>query len=656
MERIVWLLSFFFFGVHLYAQQGKVTMIGTPKGIYIDVNDLEMAKQGYLLLRKGPDEKEFAAIHRVSALLSLNTVQQRIKDQLFLFPESGSLSDSLSLKLWQAWEDPVKQQQFLSVQIPQIRIGFGLGIMDTTAVMGQNYSYKIMATNGDEFNATMTYTLSEPDFAPIKSIEIDPGEAFPILRFQSALEQAAPLFEIHRRVRGANTDFKAVYSTRGMNGNVQNDSIIYFLQDTTALQSVRYEYYLIGKDFFGNLGTSSDTVTLQVGGFRNVNRGFNVQTAAVDGGIKVYWDALDQRYALQNILLYRSDNYDTNYQLLATIPVTDTLYVDETVRGGKNYYYQMVMQGESTVSFPTARVSGLATGIVNILPPTQVQAYMEGDLPTLSWQHVDSIQVAGFYIYRSFDPNGKLSQVSNFIPYNATEQSYRYQDSSVNKGEVIGYYAVTAVSHTQSLSPLSEVVQLSIPKGSTVQVEAPRQLRYIWMDKAHVSITWYDMEKTVGALDYYNVYRKSKDDAAFPTVPFAKVVANEFVDTMYQAGVYDYAIQSVMDSTRMSALSNPIRIEKLNEKPLAPLRVRLYTAEASKVLLQWDTSAQAMKGYNIYRSVGNSNPQLLKTLAGDQLEYLDSAIEEGNTYYYYVTAVDMQDVESEKSLEVFYAE
>jgi len=656
MERIVWLLGFFLFSIPLYGQQGKVTMIGTPKGIYIDVNDLEMAKQGYLLKRKGPNEREFTTIQRVSALQSVNTVQQRINDHLFLFPESGHLSDSLSLKLWQAWEDPVKQQQFLTVQIPQVRIGFGLGLMDTTAVLGQNYSYTIITANGDEFNAAMTYKLSEPDFAAVKSIEIDPGEAFPILRFQSAVDRAAPLFEIHRRVRGSNTDFKAVYSTRGMNGSVQNDSIIYFLQDTTALQSVRYEYYLIGKDFFGNLGTSSDTVSLQVGGFRNVNRGFNVRTAAVDGGITVHWDALDQRYALQNILLYRSDNYDTDYQLLATIPVTDTLYIDQTVRGGKNYYYQLVMQGESTVSFPTARVSGLATGIVNILPPTQVQAYMEGNLPTVSWQHVDSIHVAGFYIYRSFDANGKLSQVSNFIPYSAKEQAYHYQDSSANIGEVIGYYAVTAVSHTQSLSPLSEVVQLSIPKDAKVQVEIPRQLRYIWLDKGHVSITWYDMEKVEGGLDYYNVYRKSKDDAAFPTTAFAKVQINEFVDTLLQTGVYDYAIQSVLDSTRVSALSSPIRIEKVLEKPLAPLRVRLYASEDTKVVLQWDGSATAMKGYNIYRSIGNSHPQLLKAVAGDQLEYLDAAVEKGVTYYYFVTAVDRQDVESERSQEVFYSE
>ncbi|WP_146191053.1 hypothetical protein [Sphingobacterium athyrii] len=656
MKHTAWILWLLLVCSSSYAQQAKVAMTGTPKGIYIDVNDLEMAKQGYLVLRKGAGDKEFLPIQHISALQSLETVRQRIKDLLFIFPESGNLSDSLSQGLWQAWEDPLKQQQYLTLQIPQIRIGFGLGLMDTTAVLGQNYSYKIIATDGSEYNATMTYNLPKVDFAAIKSIEVDPGEAYPILRFQSAITQAAPLFEIYRRVRGSGSDFRPVYSTRGLSGNSQNDSVIYYLQDTTALQSVRYEYYLIGKDLFGNQGTSSDTVTLQVGGFRNINRGFNVRTAAIDGGIKIYWEPLEQRYALQNILLYRSDNYDTNYRLLATVPVTDTLYVDQSVRAGKNYYYQLLMQGESAISFPTARVSGIATGIVNILPPTQVHAYMKGNLPTLEWQHVDSLNVAGFYIYRSFDANGELRQVSNFIPYQTKEQFYHYQDSSATIGDVISYYAIAAVSHTQSLSPLSEVVKLSIPKGQQVEIASPKQLRYLWMDKEKVSITWYDMDKIVNGVNYYNVYRKSKDEPAFPTSVFAKVETNEFVDTLRRAGVYDYAVQVVIDSTKTSALSSPIQVERILEKPLAPLKVRLYAVDDTRLLIQWDHSATAMKAYNIYRSSGKADPQLLKTILGDQFEYVDTELIKGNSYYYFVTSIDTNSIESDRSQEVFYSE
>lgn len=656
MKRIVWLLWLLLLSIPLYPQQAKVTMIGTPKGIYIDVNDLEMAKKGYVVLRKGSGEDEFALIRHIVALQSIASVQQRIKELLFIFPESGSLSDSLAQSLWQAWEDPLKQQQYLSLQIPQIRIGFGLGLIDTTAVLGKDYSYKIVAVDGSEYNANMTYRLPKVDFSAIKSIEVDPGEAFPILRFRSAIGQAAPLFDVFRRVRGSGSEFRPVYSTRGISGNSQNDSIIYYLQDTTALQSVRYEYCLIGKDLFGNLGTSSDTVSLQVGGFRNINRGFNVRTAAIDGGIKIYWEPLEQRYALQNILLYRSDNYDTNYQLLATVPVTDTSYIDQSVRAGKSYYYQLVMQGESGVSFPTARVSGIATGIVNILPPTRVHAYMKENLPALDWQHMDSINVAGFYIYRSFDANGKLSQISNFIPYHAEQQSYHYQDSSVTIGDVISYYAIAAVSHTQSLSPLSEVVKLSIPKGAKMEIAAPRQLRYLWLDRERISITWYDMEKILNGVNYYQVYRKSKDEISFPTSVFAKVETNEFVDTLSQAGSYDYAIQVVIDSARTSALSSAIQVEKVVDKPLAPLKIRLYMADDSKLLIQWDRSATAMKAYNIYRSAGKADPELVKTIPGSQFEYLDAEIKKDNMYYYFVTSVDSNSIESERSQLVFYGE
>src|SRR5690606_34625300 len=302
-----------------------------------------------------------------------------------------------------------------------------------------------------------------------------------------------------------------------------------------------------------------------------------------------------------------------------------------------------------------ARVSGLYTCIVNLLPPTQVSVYMESDFPTLSWQHVDTTNVAGFYIYRSFDSDGALRQISDFIPIEKDSVRFTYRDTSVTIGDVQGYYAVAAVSYTQSLSPLSEVVNLSIPPNVKTKLESPYQLRYIWQDKEQLSITWMDMEQRIAGIDRYEVFRKGATDSVFPDEPIAVVQLNEYVDTLSTAGSYEYAVRLVVGSNTYSALSTPMRVEKIPEKPLAPAKLRLYVAdEGDGVILQWDGSYAPMAGYHIYRSSGETPPALLTKLEGEALEYFDNEIKKGITYYYYVTTINMQGTESELSEEVVF--
>jgi len=55
-------------------------------------------------------------------------------------------------------------------------------------------------------------------------------------------------------------------------------------------------------------------------------------------------------------------------------------------------------------------------------------------------------------------------------------------------------------------------------------------------------------------------------------------------------------------------------------------------------------------GYNVYRGPGSSGPWTKLTPSPiNQLDYNDSAIQLGQTYFYYVTAVDSSGVESSPS-------
>ncbi len=72
--------------------------------------------------------------------------------------------------------------------------------------------------------------------------------------------------------------------------------------------------------------------------------------------------------------------------------------------------------------------------------------------------------------------------------------------------------------------------------------------------------------------------------------------------------------------------------------------------------LSWQapsSSTDPVVGYNIYRSAGGSTAyQLLNSSADTQTAYVDSTVQAGLTYDYYVTSVDSSGVESAPSNEV----
>jgi len=80
------------------------------------------------------------------------------------------------------------------------------------------------------------------------------------------------------------------------------------------------------------------------------------------------------------------------------------------------------------------------------------------------------------------------------------------------------------------------------------------------------------------------------------------------------------------------------------------------TGTPPEVDLSWDApsgSTDPVAGYNIYRSTGGSSAyQLLNSSIDTQTTYVDSTVQSGLTYDYYVESVDSSGVESAPSNQV----
>jgi Abnormal spindle-like microcephaly-assoc'd, ASPM-SPD-2-Hydin/Fibronectin type III domain len=74
------------------------------------------------------------------------------------------------------------------------------------------------------------------------------------------------------------------------------------------------------------------------------------------------------------------------------------------------------------------------------------------------------------------------------------------------------------------------------------------------------------------------------------------------------------------------------------------------------VTLSWQapgSSSMPVTGYNVYRATGSSSSyQLLSSTASSQLSYLDTNVQSGTAYSYYVESVDSSGVQSSPSNQI----
>lgn len=80
--------------------------------------------------------------------------------------------------------------------------------------------------------------------------------------------------------------------------------------------------------------------------------------------------------------------------------------------------------------------------------------------------------------------------------------------------------------------------------------------------------------------------------------------------------------------------------------PAAPLNLRIDDVTTNSVSLSWEAAIDdvGVTGYHVYR-----DDQLIQTLSGTELSYIDTGLMEATTYTYKIRAVDQAGNLSEAS-------
>lgn len=304
----------------------------------------------------------------------------------------------------------------------------------------------------------------------------------------------------------------------------------------------------------------------------------------------------------------------------------------------------------------------MALPIVSILvfsgcqttPQTPTKPIIDTSLPTLSgiktlsditeigfeWKPNYNERVVGYHVYRSNpkEHSTKLHRVatikdrysSHFVDTKLTPQTqyyYRFSSFSAKNRESVPSDMITVSTNKMipSVAFLKAIVGL------------PNRVKIIWRPKEYPRVSAYIIERN--------------DLSSTKWTQIAKVngrLSAEYIDSGLKNNyLYKYRIRV---ETFDGLISNPSQIVEAQTKPLPPMveNVRATTDKPKKIIITWDVDKKPdILFYKVYRTI---NPILFYSYYAKtkDTKFEDLVNDNGKTYYYKVTAVDVDGLESKR--------
>ncbi|MHC4413016.1 MAG: CBM96 family carbohydrate-binding protein, partial [Planctomycetota bacterium] len=151
----------------------------------------------------------------------------------------------------------------------------------------------------------------------------------------------------------------------------------------------------------------------------------------------------------------------------------------------------------------------------------------------------------------------------------------------------------------------------------------------------------------------YSVYRDTSTGGPYTEIASGVTVSN-YTDTgVSNATTYYYVVTAVGIFDNESADSNEVSATPLSTIPPAAPTGLAATAGDTQVELDWDDNTEvSLASYSVYRDTTSGGPYTKIASGIPTSDYNDTGLTNGTTYYYVVTAVDINDNESGNSIEV----
>ncbi|MCT4545173.1 MAG: hypothetical protein N4A63_16705 [Vallitalea sp.] len=394
----------------------------------------------------------------------------------------------------------------------------------------------------------------------------------------------------------------------------------------------------------------------------------NVQVIKNNEEVTITWDEVD---GASGYNVKRSEEINGSYIVIAT-NIPEATFTDSTVEDGKEYYYVVTAVAgdeESEESeYNNVEINKTIKEEINevikenpqkeLLTPTNVTVKVENKNIIVRWDNV--INAGSYNIKR------KTLQEKEYKIIKERVTDTTYVDSDLING-ITYYYVITANNEEESKDSIEVFVKANIDqlieekdKQPIEEIAKPEKLEYELENKDNlpstptnilvengnksVKLKW---ELVNGALTY-KVKRGTNSGGPYSLVA-DNINVNSYIDNNVSNGTTYYYIISSVNSVGESEYSNEVTAIPDITKPAAPTNIDTVTGD-KRVNITWSKVDNA-DSYTIKRGTSSGGPYTLVKNNITTTSYTDSALTNGTTYYYIISAKNEKG-ESEFSKEI----
>ncbi len=283
-----------------------------------------------------------------------------------------------------------------------------------------------------------------------------------------------------------------------------------------------------------------------------------------------------------------------------------------------------------------------AKPVVDTTLPTVTGLKVLSDITEIGfeWKPNYNERVEGYYVYRSNpkDQTNKLHRIATI----KDRYSSHFVDTKL-KPQTRYYYRFSTFSSDKRESVPSEMIAVTTKKmiSSVVFLKAivglPNRVKIIWRPLDYPNVSAYIIERNdLSSMEWKKI------------ATIKGRLSAEYIDTGLKNNyLYRYRIKV---KTYDGLISKPSQIVEASTKPLPPIVENLRATQdlPKKIVISWDKSSKLdISYYKVYRTI---NPILFYSYYAKTKEnrFEDLINENGKSYYYKVTVVDKDGLESPK--------
>ncbi len=271
-------------------------------------------------------------------------------------------------------------------------------------------------------------------------------------------------------------------------------------------------------------------------------------------------------------------------------------------------------------------------------PPVNVRVTAGAKKIRISWGNSDPKNVAGFKVFRAGDEGGPYTLL-NIV------SETTFVDENLPLNETV-YYKVKAVNKGSLESDFSNAV-----RGRVVTGPPPPILLLTEPDVKSAHLKWRSRPGTDVA--HFRLYRKEINEKEFKEVMTFPAGNLEYQDRgLKDDATYHYALSAIDQSGAESDMSSVLDVKTLR----VPEGLRAEIGKIMKINLSWEMHpSQVIEGYNLYRATERAGDyRLINKIRNRSMNnYLDTErMGDATTYWYRVSALNRDGVETDKSQEV----